>query len=296
MLFETVITGILVNVLNPKTIREIWERLKKREKRSEIEIRDIRKFWKISREEELREGMYVTIKGTLSKYAPMTIGDPKVKREEHRKYRRTLLELEKESKKPESITRTVDPMLSFTSGNTIWRIKPLGNLVHLGLYQGIVRNSIPVFIEEKYYEKVEGIFFKGDNPYCVDVVLTGKLGEIPHDYLEKIKISQEGGAPIYGIFIGDESTKIEYIDEASYLDGDIWVALKYKGEEHMLSRYLDLSDVEDFKEERKALEDDVNKYLPESQLIQQFDQINRLVSGKQVVEPEYCWKSFLKLK
>ena len=247
--FESVAEGIIAS-LAPAAIQKTWERIKKKKTRSEVEIKSIRKFWKIYRrslrigEPELREGTLITLKGTLSKYAPMIIGDPIRKRELHKEYRKKLSERKVEN------TDAIDPKLSLTSGNTVWRIK-MSDFVYLGLYQGIVRNSIPVFVKKEYYESIEGIFFKHDNTYCVDVVLTGSLGELPAEVVDKVGLVEKG--PVYGLFVGGEGTKIEYLDEADYLDGDIWIALKDGRKEHMVSKFLDLGEIDEFEDELEKL-------------------------------------------
>lgn len=289
MVFEGVAIALLTNFLKPEIVQKICDKLRMKKRKPKIEINDIRKFWKICgiNEYELKEGTLITIKGTISKYAPMIVGDPKKKRELHKQYRK---ELVKEKVKQISV---IDPMLSLTSGNTVWRIKPIGEYIYLGLYQGIARNSVPVFVEKDYYYSIEGIFFKNDNPYCVDVILTGILGEFPPETTKKIDVMGEG--PIYGLFVGGEETRIQYVGEASYLDADIWVALRYKDGEHMVSRFLDLGDIEDFENEREKLKEDTEdacSMLPEPQIILQFDQVHRLISVNQTIEIEDCWKKF----
>ena len=291
--FESVVERIIAS-LAPAAIQKTWERIKKKKTGSEVEIKSVRRFWKMYRkssrigEPELREGMLITLKGTLSKYAPMIIGDPIKKRELHKEYRKKLSERKVED------TDRIDPKLSLTSGNTVWRIK-IGDFVYLGLYQGIVRNSIPVFVKKEYYESIEGIFFKDDNPYCVDVVLTGSLGELSAEVVDKVGLVEKGS--VYGLFVGNKGTKIEYLGEADYLDGDIWIALKDGRKEHMVSRFLDLGDIDDFEDELKKLKGDVKEVLsanPNSQVILQFDQVNRPIQVKQTIEIEDCWKKFWK--
>ncbi|RLI86205.1 MAG: hypothetical protein DRO98_05715, partial [Archaeoglobales archaeon] len=134
-----------------------------------------------------------------------------------------------------------------------------------------------------------------DNTYCVDVVLTGSLGELPAEVVDKVGLVEKG--PVYGLFVGGEGTKIEYLDEADYLDGDIWIALKDGRKEHMVSRFLDLGDIDDFEDELEKLKEDVKEILsanPNSQVILQFDQVNRPIQVKQTIEIEDCWKKLWK--
>lgn len=251
------------------------------------EYKSVQEFCKASRRGELKSGMDVTIKGTLSKYGPMIIGDPKLKRERHREFRRTLLE----KAQPGAISiYAVDPILSLTAGETFWRFEPLNNLVYAGLYQGMIRNSVPVFIEEGYYEKVERFFAGQDNQYFMDVELTGRLKSIPSNFAQiGIIIEEKPEIPTYGLFVGKKGTEVKPLGEASYVNGDIWIGLEHQGEEKLLGRFLDVSDAEDLREERAALKKDVEKYLPDSRVIHQFDQVDPLIKGKQIINIQDLW-------
>ncbi len=117
------------------------------------------------------------------------------------------------------------------------------------------------------------------------------MGEFPSETIKKVEVIGEG--PVHGLFVGDDNTKIEYLKEASYLDGDIWIALKYEEGEHMISRFLDLGDIEDFEDECEKLKEDIKNIcskLSNSKVILQFDQIHRLLSVKQTIEIGDCWK------
>ena len=256
--------------------------------------KSVREFWAASRGDELRAGAYVTVKGTLSKYGPMIIGDPRLKREKHLEYRRTLLEKEKFGAES---AYTVNPALSLTAAQTVWRFEPLDNLVYLGLYQGIVRNSIPIFIEEEYYnEKVNRIFAeqpKQYSRYFIEVELTGILESIKSNFLQfGIRRETQPGIPTFGLSVGRKGTKIKPTGEAGYVDGDIWVGLEHQGEERLLSRFLDLADKEDLEEECSRLKEDVNKYLPDSRLIHQFDQVDRLIGEEQSINVKDLWETY----
>jgi len=259
-----------------------------------VEYRTIREFWAASRRDEIRAGTCVTIRGTISKYGPMIVGDPRLKREKHLEYRRTLLEREESGAES---AYTVNPSLSLTAGNTVWRFEPLDNLVYMGLYQGIVRNSIPIFVEEEYYhEKVNKLFAeqpKQYSRYFVEVELTGILESIKSNFLQfGIRRETQPGIPTYGLYVGRRGTKIKSIGEAGYVDGDIWVGLEHHGEERLLSRFLDLADKDDLEGECSRLKEDINKYLPNSRLIHQFDQLDRLIGEEQSINVKDLWETY----
>eukprot|EP00978_Attheya_sp_CCMP212_P009865 scaffold23476_cov53-Attheya_sp.AAC.8 len=88
----------------------------------------------------------------------------------------------------------------------------------------------------------------------------------------RIPLWQEG-MPVYGIVIGmDESTSIEKVGEANYLDGDIWVAVEKDGKESMVSRFGDLSNEKDVQKMIGQMREEIGK---DTQVIFQFDQIDK---------------------
>lgn len=101
------------------------------------------------------------------------MGNPKKKIELHREARRGKLENSQQKG-----TLSIDALLAFTAGQMIWRPKLDSEFdyVPLGLYQSIVRNSIPVYVTKSYYEKVvKEIFEASSNPNIIDVEVQGIL-------------------------------------------------------------------------------------------------------------------------
>jgi hypothetical protein len=260
-----------------------------------FEIHKITEFWDLN----LKPGDAVKIEGTLSPYVPMLLGPPKLKRELHREYRR---HIPKEDY--ESLKTVVDAYLAFTAGQMVWRI-PLeeSSWMALGLYQCIVRNSVLLLVDREYYSKVvEKYFVKSGNPLAIDVEVTGTVSHIPNtlvrSLLSKFKVTERRIRPelldTKVIVVDGKDTKIKYIGKSRYLDGDIWVAVRYNGEEFFITRFLDLSDPEDMKLETMALREDAEKYIPQGEIIFQFDQINPLLPGYQRVSLEDLKRRFIK--
>ena len=257
-----------------------------RERRKDVHHLDsVTEFW----EGDLREGEYVSIEGALSVYAPLLIGPPKAKRELHRAYRRSIPE-----KDYKNIRTVVDAYLAFTAGQMVWRLNPQDSkYVLLGLYHSIVRNSIPVFVDRDYYfNTVKEIFSKGKSPHVVEAKVEGRVQPIPGSFIgeiiENYKLEGlirpeiiEAGKQTFGIIVDGHDTGITYSGAARYLDGDIWVAVDLNGEQFFVSRYVDLADPNDLYQESQALRKDVEEFLPQGNIVFQFDQVDRLITGYQ---------------
>lgn len=248
-------------------------------------------FWDAALQEELRESEPVSVEGQLSKYAPMLVGYPQVKREMHLRYRTEL------EKKDAQTSPAESAYLSYTAGQMVWRLDLGDNFPwqYLGLYHSIVRNSIPVYVEKEYFEKtVSRVFAASKSSTVVEARIEGKLGELPVEFTKRFikeanlgrfspRIEQAARAPIFGIFVDGEDTRIEYAGNPRYLDGDIWVAVENsEGEQRIVTRFLDLADPEDLGRECEELHNEVNK-LKEldsgSRVIFQFDEVGRPVPG-----------------
>lgn len=224
-------------------------------------LRNFSSFW------DQDEGAMVSVEGTLSRFAPFIIGPHKLKRDEHLKFRKKIEQLEQQGKSPGPSANAV---LSFTAGQMVWRPNlPDATWEYLGLYQSIVRNSIPVFIEKEYFSTIRSELFR-NNRYGVDVKITGQVKRLPKSFAEVLdKRDKQGIRPEINLW-GNQAPLGLYVDEngsiiptgpARYLDGDIWVAVGKGPQEKFVSRFLDLSDAEDIAARLQELREEV-KSLP----------------------------------
>ena len=270
----------------PVVYGTIMQQFKERRK-DVLHLDSVTEFW----EGDLREGEYVSMEGALSVYAPLLIGPPKAKRELHRAYRRSIPE-----KDYKNIRTVVDAYLAFTAGQMVWRLNPKDSkYVLLGLYHSIVRNSIPVFVDRDYYfNTVQEIFSKGKSPHVVEAKVEGRVQQVPGSFISEIienyKLEGlirpeiiEAGKQVFAILVDGHDTSIAYSGAARYLDGDIWVAVDLNGQQFFVSRYVDLADPEDLHQESQALRKDVEEFLPQGNIVFQFDQVDRLITGYQKV-------------
>lgn len=248
----------------------------------------ITSFWNTWEAGELKEKEYVTFHGTLSKYIPMVVGHPKGKVKSHRDFRRAINEMKKEE-----FPLSPDVLLAITAGQMVWRRTWKDGYTRLGLYQSIVRNSIPIYVEDNYFKKEVNKIFQKPKRYVIDAEVQGKLVQIKKDYKSPFRIKamepeiRDDKRPTYGISVtGRDKTWIIFQEESKYLDGDIWVALDDNGKEKLISRFLDISDMEYFIEECKELRKDVNNNYPEAEIIYQFDQVEKLIDKEQLWSPK----------
>ncbi|WP_297555832.1 hypothetical protein [Thermococcus sp.] len=259
-----------------------------------IEVHKIKEFWGT----KVKPGERIRIAGTISPYVPMMLGPPKLKMDLHREYRR---HIPKEDY--ESLKTVVDAYLAFTAGQMVWRI-PMDESpwMALGLYQCIVRNSALLLVDKEYYEKtVEKYFIKAANPLAIDAEVVGTVSHIPntlvHSLLEKFKIPARKIRPelldTKILVVDGKDTKIKYTGKPRYLDGDIWVAVEYEGEEFFVTRFLDLTDIEDMRDETEALKRDVERYIPRGNIIFQFDQVDPILPMYQRVSLDELKRRFI---
>lgn len=235
----------------------------------------------------------IRVNGVLSKFFPLLIGPPKMKRNLHLEYRRSIpANISEESK------IIIDSYLAYTAGQMVWRFNQCNsNIVCLGLYNCIARNSIPIFVDRDYYNKnVENMFIKAGNDYSIEVSIDGVISRLQEnfidDFLNSYKMQMSGfiksnilnkDRPVYGILVDGKKTRISYKNKATYLDGDIWVAVELDGKQFFVNRFINLSDANDLQKEKLMLKKDVEKYLTGGKIIFQFDQIEKIVQGAQSV-------------
>ena len=250
-------------------------------------------FWK----GDLADGTLVSLKCTLSRYAPLIVGSPFKKREAHLAFRKKMQDA---MNSPDVDEAKLNALLSFTAGQMVWSINfPGSGFRFFGLYQAIVRNSIPLFVTEAYYQKLLRPVFE-ERGKTFDARVTGRVRRLPKDFASlftdskwmgtqiiKPKLAQDG-RPIYGIFVDDEnpSSSIIYSGRSWYLDGDIWVAVRTpKTGTQIYSRFCNLADESDIADYVKDLERELHD-IPNYEVVSQFDQEDRRFKGKQLLEPD----------
>jgi hypothetical protein len=276
------------------------------------EFDNVTDFWK---KRDFREGDYVKIDGTLSVFGPTMFGSPRSKRDLHRETRRFVLNAIESD--PDYITQ-FDSLISYTAGQMVVRCNfPDLPYTYLGFYHSIARNSIPLFVNTEYYLREIAKFFE-DGVTAVEVSILGrfnhtdtnflrsfleafKLDEIYDGELLEERLSQQdysiqvnGDTPIGGKI---DSTHIDMKGPSRYLDGDIWVVAKNSNNIGIVSRFIDLTDSEDLQIERLLLKQDVRSIFKASEIISEYDQVNRIFEeANQILDSDRLLRAFLSKK
>ena len=243
--------------------------------------RVIKQFWK----EESPEGRLVQIpECTVSRFAPFTVGAPWLKAKIHLQERK---KMEKRNYKAGQAAK-VNAKLAVTAGQMVLREHEFEGFTgcrYLGLYQAIVRNSIPLFVTTPYYQKSLSRVFDKHETDAIQAKVVGEVVRLPQEFCDAFAdymadeeigtdVIQDKKKKLHAIVVGDEGTRIEYIKKTAYLDGDIWVAAE--GDDaytSFRSRFCNLADREDLgtavEDLRREIED------LDLQVVYQFDQVDK---------------------
>lgn len=232
-------------------------------------IGSVKEFWGAHRRDSLNPGSYVTVDGTLSVYAPMIFGDPRLVKQRHFEFRDAL-----STDAPASI----DALVSISSGQPVIRLQPREGVYYAGLYEGIGRNSIPVFIDEGLFDSWRKER-PNDNEYVWDVALTGQLDDLPtewDDFFSIFGLDQE--APEYAIYVkDDDASGIEHRAETGFFEADIWAAYKRDEGHGWITRCPDFAERTEIRESIGSIIDNLEAE-PEPdriELISQYDLVDR---------------------
>ena len=239
------------------------------------EFGDVKQFWTAHREDDLDAGSYVAVDGTLSTYAPMIFGDPRLIKQRHFEFRDAL-----STDAPASI----DALISISSGQPIIRLQPMKGVYYAGLYEGIARNSVPIFIDEDLFDSWRA---ERSNPHKLvwDVTLTGQLDDLPtewDDFFSIFGFGQE--APEYAIYVQDDSvSNIEYRSETRFFEADMWAAYEHDGDRGWLTRCPDFTERTEVRQTIDTLITNLEAIDGPVKLLSQYDLVDRpLGQGPQI--------------
>jgi hypothetical protein len=231
------------------------------------EIGGVKEFWEAHRRDTLNTGSYVTVEGTLSMYAPMIFGDPRLIKQRHFEFRDAL-----STEAPTSI----DALVSISSGQPVVRLEPMKGVYYAGLYQGIGRNSIPVFVDEHRLDAWCDERTRSSKQVW-DVALTGQLDDLPtewDDFFSIFGLDQE--APEYAIYVQDDSTSnIEYRGETKFFEADVWAAYEHGGERGWITRCPDFAERTEVRRAIDAIIDTLEALGGPVELVSQYDLVDQ---------------------
>ena len=243
---------------------------------------------------DLSVGEYISVSGQLSTFAPLLPGSPHVKKDLHRRIRRNIQkirELLKEKDQPITPT-TFDSLMAFTAAQMVIRREHRSQTDYwhyLGLYQSIVRNSLPIFIESSYYDRHVRRLFIENKPASevLECSVIGKIGYFSSYWEAVVKDMQ-----LDRVFAWDEfrsldsplclyvkghidGTEVSALGAPRYLDGDIWIAIEHEGVERVISRFLDIANPADLRQERQGLKSDCAELVPGAKIVAQYDNLRK---------------------
>ncbi|WP_144902224.1 hypothetical protein [Halobellus captivus] len=231
------------------------------------EIGGVKEFWAAHRQDTLNTGSYVTVEGTLSLYAPMIFGDPRLIKQRHFEFRDAL-----STRAPTSI----DALVSISSGQPVVRLEPMKGVYYAGLYEGIGRNSIPVFIDQSRLDSWRDRRTSAGKQVW-DVALTGQLDDLPtewDDFFSIFGLDQE--APEYAIYVQDDSvSNIEYRGETRFFEADVWAAYERDGDRGWMTRCPDFAERTEIRRSIDAIIDNLEAVDGPVELISQYDLVDR---------------------
>ncbi len=253
------------------------------------QFRTVSAFWK-AKSTLLEELDLVTVQGTLSQFAPMLMGPPRAKRLLHREFRKAI---ETDRKFGERKRLTINACMSISAGQMVHREVRKDNRKRLlGLYESIVRNSIPIFVLPEYYEQeLLPAFLDNQGSGCIEAIVTGRLFLLDNNYIRRF-FSRQGIDEIlpafviddlcqdaYALEVGSPGTKVQkLVDQpVRYLDGDIWLAVKSDSRERFVTAFVDITNEAEREEEMLRLREDARG----SRVIVAYD---RLQSIGQLIE------------
>lgn len=225
------------------------------------DLKSVSEFWE-SRGSIVVPGRLVSLQGTFSQFAPMLLGAPKAKAHLHKAFRQAL---EREQTLRKQKGPSLDSCLSVSAGQMVWRFRE-GQSTHIyfGLYNSIVRNSIPVLVEKDYYFSRLDSLFQEYGRKTFEARVTGRVIELDNSparqFLNKHarpfipdEIVEDLCRDVYGIVVDGAGTGVDRQGDARYLDGDIWIAVESEGRERFLTSFLDVANPAERKEELDQL-------------------------------------------
>lgn len=247
-----------------------------------MDIARIIDFWRPEIHATLTNRLVAT-KGTLSEFAPLLAGPPYLKRSIHLDYRNR-------RERAELSADQVNANLSFTAGQMVWKFNTdWFEWVYMGLYQSIVRNSIPVFVSKPYFESFVKPQLAAKESTAVECELVGhavplkafsallKSLRIPMNVLRPEVMAFADNALTHGLFVdGSSGTHISLKGISPYLDGDIWSYVKtHNGDDgvrhRLISRFPNLADPQDVADAREEIQQDIEHALRTETLIERVD-------------------------
>jgi hypothetical protein len=162
--------------------------------------------------------------------------------------------------------------------------------VNCGLYESIVRNSIPVYVTQDHYResvrrimaetredafeaRVQAWVVKQDNSHFRDYAKKYGL----EGYISRATVDEISQSTL-GLFINGEHTGIERLGPPRYLDGDIWVAGQSSTRQFFVTTFLNVANATQRDSALRELRKELDAYRGLPTLIGQYDELSDVAS------------------
>lgn len=210
--------------------------------------------------------VFASVPGTLSQYAPMLMGPPNAKRALHREFRQAI---ETDRHFGQRKRLTINACMSISAGQMVHRdTRDDSSKRLLGLYESIVRNAIPVFVQADYFERVlKPVFAASGGGACFEAVVTGRLFMLDNYYVRRFLTTQgmdhilpadvidDICRDAWAMEVGGPGTGVHPVANQAprYLDGDVWIAVRSGTSERFLTSFVDIGNEAERREEMARL-------------------------------------------
>jgi len=242
-------------------------------------IESVADFWD-RRGSTVTPGSLVNLRGTFSQFAPMLMGPPRAKARLHKAFREAL---ETNAALMKRKAASIDACMSVSAGQMVWRLRDVrSDYVYLGLYDSIVRNSIPVLVAKEYYESNLEAVFKAHEIKTFEASVTGRVIEMDNSPTKRFierhaqdfispRITDELCNSVYGLVVEGGHTSVERRGPARFLDGDTWIAVETEGLEKFLTAFLNVASPTERKEEINLLYEKAQRLPGPPRIMAQYD-------------------------
>ncbi|MFH1160852.1 MAG: toll/interleukin-1 receptor domain-containing protein [bacterium] len=225
-------------------------------------------FWK-TKSTILRDLDLAKVQGTVSQFAPMLMGSPRAKRVLHREFRKAI---ETHRRFGELKRLTINACMSISAGQMVHHeVRDENKKRLLGLYESIVRNSIPIFVLSEYYDhNLIPALRDTEGNGCFEAIVTGRPFLLDNNFIRRF-LARQGIDQIippyviddlcrdaYALEVGGPDTGVQKLENmpVRYIDGDIWIVASSEGTERFITTFLDITNEVEREEELNRLREE----------------------------------------
>lgn len=252
----------------------VHERLDRGDDAPATEVGRVPDLWDQLQNDDLGAGDRVSVTGSLTDHGPMVFGHPRDVKETHFQMRDRLTDgADVASVDP----GTLDGLISMSSGNPLVRVPPERGVQYAGLYEGIGRNSLPVFVDADAY----ATWASGHDAAVRDATVTGTLRRVPEQWRDLVSAFGIEADEAVALFV--EPDGISDAGETAFFEADIWAVYDTGGERRWVSRCPDFARRNELRKDVRTVASVADEEATE--LVAQFDMADEPISRRLGVQP-----------